>query len=77
MSQVFDGTSNPADPIGFRLMVARRRAGLKQYELAQRVGVSSALLSRIETGLKEADAHLLAKLGEVLGIDLAPEVASA
>jgi len=77
MSQVFNDTSNPADPVGFRLMVARRRAGLKQYELAQRVGVSSALLSRIETGLKEADADLLARLSEVLGVDLAPEAATA
>lgn len=77
MSQVFDSTSNPTDPVGFRLMVARKRAGLKQYELAQRVGVSGALLSRIETGLKEADADLLARLSEVLGVDLSPAVAVA
>jgi transcriptional regulator with XRE-family HTH domain len=77
MSQVFDSASTPADPLWLRLMVARRRAGLKQYELAQRVGVSSALLSRIETGLKEPDADLLARLSEVLGVDLAPAEATA
>jgi transcriptional regulator with XRE-family HTH domain len=56
----------PSDPIGLRLRVARLRAGLKQWELAQRAGVSGTVLSRIETGAREADPALLARLWAAL-----------
>ena len=54
------------DPIGLQLRVARLRAGIKQWELAQRVGVSGTVLSRIETGSREPDPDLLARLWEAL-----------
>lgn len=53
---------NQTDPVGLQLKVARIRAGLKQYELAARVGVSGTVLSRIETGLTEPGGELLARL---------------
>jgi putative transcriptional regulator len=50
---------------------ARRLAGLKQGELAKRVGVSRPLISMIETGIVRPSAELSMKLSAALQI---PEV---
>lgn len=52
------------DPLDLRL--ARTRAGLKQGELAERLGVDQALVSRWETGQKPIPPEQEAKLREVL-----------
>jgi transcriptional regulator with XRE-family HTH domain len=51
-----------------RLKVARVAAGLSQFELAERVGVSEVTISRIETGRLEAPRILKARIAEVLGM---------
>jgi DNA-binding XRE family transcriptional regulator len=53
---------NPQDPPGFRLKVARMRAGRKQWDVAARVGISGTVLSRIESGKVIPSDELLARL---------------
>jgi transcriptional regulator with XRE-family HTH domain len=50
------------DPIGLRIKIARLRVGLKQWELAQRIGMSGTELSRIESGAKTARPEILERL---------------
>lgn len=45
---------------------AREQAGLKQVELARRVGISYQLMSDIERGYRSATPAVLNKLAEVL-----------
>jgi len=52
--------------VGQNLKARRRELGLTQTQLAARVGVSQAYLSRIETGTRVADTDLLARLAEAL-----------
>lgn len=51
-----------------RLKQARKRAGLTQSELAQRVGIQQASISEIERGLTRSSAHLI-KIARVCGVD--------
>ena len=69
-----DSTINPTE-IGRHLMRVRDRAGVKQAELAKRVALSPAVLSRIESGdravtLQEGD-DILAQIGTPEAADLA------
>jgi len=69
-----DSTINPTE-IGRHLMRVRDRAGVKQAELAKRVALSPAVLSRIESGdravtLQEVD-DILAQIGTPEAADLA------
>lgn len=48
------------------LIQARRAAGLTQKDLADQVDVSQALLSKVESGVREADPDLTQKLSRVL-----------
>jgi ribosome-binding protein aMBF1 (putative translation factor) len=52
---------------GMTILVARRRAGLRQYELANRIGMRDSLLSEIETGRKPCPDELIPRLRAVLG----------
>lgn len=45
---------------------ARRRSGLTQTELAERVGCGQPLISDIESGRRNATAEMLIKLAEAL-----------
>jgi len=44
---------------GLELKIARLRAGLKQYELAAKVGIAPTQLSEFETGRRELPPGLL------------------
>lgn len=44
------------------LKIARIKAGLKQYELAARVGIGPTKLSEIETGRREVSPELLERI---------------
>jgi len=57
--------------IGDVILTARRAAGLTQEELADRLGITQAALSRYENNLREPDDAALARLSEAL--DLSPE----
>lgn len=48
------------------IALARKARGLTQADLAARVGVTQALLSRIEGGLRTASGELLQRLSEAL-----------
>jgi transcriptional regulator with XRE-family HTH domain len=56
--------------LGERLKAARQRHGLTLDELAQRTGVSRAMISRIERGESSPTATVLVRLGSGLGLSL-------
>lgn len=47
---------------GLELKIARLRAGLKQYEMAAKVGIASTQLCEIETGRREVSPELLERI---------------
>ena len=51
---------------GLELKVVRIRRGLKQYEIAQKVGIHPRRLSEIETGRRVPSPAILKRLVEVL-----------
>lgn len=51
------------------LKVARARAGLTQFDLALRVGLSESRIARLETLRQRPTPRELAQLAEALGID--------
>ena len=51
---------------GLGLKIARLRAGLKQYELAAKVGIAPTQLCEIETGRREVPPDLLDRILEVI-----------
>ena len=51
---------------GFDIMVIRRRAGLSQWRLAQRLGIPPQRLSDYETGKRPIADELKARILEVL-----------
>lgn len=51
---------------GLELKIARLRAGLKQYELAAKVGIAPTQLCEIETGRREVPAELLERILTVI-----------
>jgi len=51
---------------GLELKIARLRAGLKQYELAAKVGIAPTQLCEIETGRRELPPELLNRILRVI-----------
>jgi transcriptional regulator with XRE-family HTH domain len=61
-----------ADPaFADRLRELRLRAGISQYELAKRSGVSGQAISRIEKGEREPGWSTVRKLARALGVSVA------
>lgn len=62
--------TNAATPLqissGLDVLVARRRAGLKQYQLAQRLSISPTMLCDIEHDRRELSEELAEKIYEAL-----------
>ena len=54
---------------GLDLKLARIRAGLKQYEVASKVGIGPTQLSEIETGRREPLPQLLQRILKVLRVN--------
>ncbi len=54
---------------GGELRRLREATGLTQQALADRIGVSAAMLSHLEAGRRRASEDILAKLGDALGLD--------
>ena len=52
--------------IGKNIKTNREHAGLDQIELAERVGVTQAMISHIESGRKTPSVPLLADIAKVL-----------
>ncbi|PYI50255.1 helix-turn-helix domain-containing protein [Paenibacillus flagellatus] len=53
-----------------RVRAFRKLKGYTQDELAQRLGVSIAVLGSIERGTRKADPKILNKITEALGIGM-------
>lgn len=52
--------------LGMKLAEARRRAGLSQEKLAERVGCSLNMVSSVERGIRWPSLHLLVRLAAAL-----------
>lgn len=65
-----DWYSDETATFGDRLAAAREMAGLKQKELAQRVGVKASTLRNWEDDLSEPRANRLSMLSGILGVSL-------
>jgi transcriptional regulator with XRE-family HTH domain len=50
----------------------RQAAGISQEELAGKVGTTKSVISRIETGARDASAELLRKIADVTGNQVTP-----
>jgi XRE family transcriptional regulator, fatty acid utilization regulator len=57
-------------PLGAKLRALRRREGLTQTQLAERLGVSASYLNLIEHNRRPLPAPLLIRLAELLHLDL-------
>lgn len=51
---------------GLELKIARPRSGLKQYELAAKVGIAPTQLCETETGRRELPPELLERILRVI-----------
>lgn len=60
---------NPARTVSDRVKIARRHAGLKQHELADRVGVTQAAISELESGKSQRSAYL-PEIAVECGVDI-------
>jgi transcriptional regulator with XRE-family HTH domain len=59
------------DIVGERILLARRRQGIAQKDLAARIGMSGKHLSQVETGVKHGlhlRADFLIRLAQTLGV---------
>jgi hypothetical protein len=57
-------------PLGSKLRALRRREGMNQVQLAERLGISASYLNLIEHNRRPLSAPLLIKLAHVLPLDL-------
>jgi transcriptional regulator with XRE-family HTH domain len=51
------------------MIAARKRAGLKQAEVAKRMGKPQPFMSRFETGERQLEVAEFIELSEILGVD--------
>ena len=56
--------------LGEKLKQARQAAGLTQYDLADRLGVTQATVSRMERGDSDILMSTLARIARILEVDL-------
>lgn len=54
--------------LGDPITTTRRARGLTQEQLAVKAGVTQAALSRYETGMREPDEDVVARIAEALGV---------
>ena len=56
--------------IAKRIKVARKRAGLTQEQLAEKIGISTNAVAKLENNLMTASLQTLVNIADVLGIDI-------
>lgn len=59
---------DPLKELGANLKAARKRAGLEQAEVAERLGVHEVTISNWERGHREPDEATIAQLAELYGL---------
>jgi len=52
---------------GIDIKLARIKSGIRQYDLAARLGISPSRLSEIESGRREPSQELVKRLCKILG----------
>lgn len=57
------------DQLALRIRAFRKLKGYTQQELADRMGVSIAVLGAVERGVRKPDEKLLGRIAETLGIE--------
>lgn len=55
--------------LAYRIRAFRKLKGLTQTELADRLGVSIAIVGTIERGTRRVDGRMLGRIAEALGVD--------
>lgn len=55
--------------LAYRIRAFRKLKGYTQTELADRLGVSIAIVGTIERGTRKPDARILKRIAEALGVD--------
>jgi len=61
---------DPFEAIARQVILRRGELGLTQKELAERVGTSHSVISRLESGQHRASIATLERVGEALGLRL-------
>lgn len=56
--------------LGEKIMIYRKRAGLKQYELAEKAYITPLTLVRIENGRTSPHSSTLAVIADALGVSV-------
>ncbi len=56
--------------VGENILYWRRLKGMKQEELAKKIGISPAALSNIENGSSKPDIERIEDIAEALGLDV-------
>jgi transcriptional regulator with XRE-family HTH domain len=56
--------------IGYRLSIARERAGLSQFQVAVEMDLPRPSISEIETGRRRVAAEELARFAEIYSVDI-------
>ena len=59
-----------SEQIGFKIKSKRRKSGISQAELAEKLAISASYLNLIESGKRKVNVDLLIKLAENLNIEL-------
>ncbi|HEU4533981.1 MAG TPA: short-chain fatty acyl-CoA regulator family protein [Polyangiaceae bacterium] len=62
--------AGPEPRFGSKIRALRRREGVSQAELAERLGISASYLNLIENNRRPLPAEVLLRLGQLFGIDL-------
>lgn len=62
---------------GHLIREARRRAGLSQAELAERIGTTQSAIARMERGRSSPSAERLTRIVRACGLDLVPTLVPA
>lgn len=52
---------------GLAIKIARLRSGMRQYELATKLGIPQGRLSEMESGRREIPPEILQQIDEILG----------
>lgn len=55
--------------LAYRIRAFRKLKGLTQTDLADRLGVSIAIVGTIERGTRRVDSRMLGRIAEALGVD--------